>query len=159
MKLFWYTRVKRYLADCDTVSTAALQRKFNIGYALAAKTLDRLGDDGKIKFVGGKWYVVGSDALKLAEEENKEDSTVDFDALNAGLNVTFEKCNILDDAEPLGEFTEENVLKLFESKGKVSTAMLQVGFAVGYAQAADMLLDLANKGYVINNGDGWIKKQ
>lgn len=58
---------------------------------------------------------------------------------------------------PLSKFTEENVIKLLESNGYPSTAMLQREFGVGYAQAATMIDTLAEKGYIKHDGQRWLK--
>ena len=55
------------------------------------------------------------------------------------------------------KFTEETVLQLLESSGYLSTAMLQREFGVGYAQAAEMIDTLAEKGYVKHDGKRWVK--
>ena len=55
------------------------------------------------------------------------------------------------------KFTEETVLQLLKFNGYLSTAMLQREFAVGYAQAATMIENLAEKGYVKHNGQRWLK--
>ena len=56
----------------------------------------------------------------------------------------------------LSKFSEENVLNLLESNGFLSTAMLQCEFGVGYAQAAEMIDVLAEKGYIKYDGQRWI---
>lgn len=55
------------------------------------------------------------------------------------------------------EFTEENVLKLLDENGYISSAMIQHKFSVGYAQAAEMIDTLAEKGYVKLDGHKWVK--
>ena len=55
------------------------------------------------------------------------------------------------------KFTDETVLQLLESSGYLSTAMLQREFAVGYAQAAEMIDTLAEKGYIKHDGQRWLK--
>ena len=57
----------------------------------------------------------------------------------------------------LSKFTEENVMKFLESNGYLSTAMLQREFGVGYAQAAEMIDALAEKGYIKHDGQRWLK--
>ena len=57
----------------------------------------------------------------------------------------------------LSKFTEENVMKFLESNGYLSTAMLQREFGVGYAQAAEMIDTLAEKGYIKYDGQRWLK--
>ena len=58
MKFFIYSRAEKYVSGLETVSTAALQRKFQIGYAQASKIIDRLEADGKITRENGKWHVI-----------------------------------------------------------------------------------------------------
>jgi len=53
--------------------------------------------------------------------------------------------------------SEENVLKLLDENGYISTAMIQHKFTVGYADAAKMIDTLAEKGYVKHDGQRWIK--
>jgi hypothetical protein len=53
--------------------------------------------------------------------------------------------------------SEENVLKLLDENGYISTAMIQRKFEVGYAKAALMIDDLAEKGHVKHDGQKWIK--
>ena len=55
------------------------------------------------------------------------------------------------------KFTEENVLRLLEENGYISTAMIQRTFGVGYADAARMIDALAEKGYVKHDGQRWVK--
>ena len=55
------------------------------------------------------------------------------------------------------KFTEETVLQLLKFNGYLSTAMLQRKFAVGYAQAAEMIDTLAEKGYIKYDGQRWLK--
>ena len=55
------------------------------------------------------------------------------------------------------KFTDETVLQLLESNCYLSTAMLQREFAVGYAQAAEMIDTLAEKGYIKYDGQRWLK--
>ena len=57
----------------------------------------------------------------------------------------------------LSKFTEENVMKFLESNGYLSTTMLQREFGVGYAQAAEMIDILAEKGYTNHDGKRWVK--
>ena len=55
------------------------------------------------------------------------------------------------------KFKEETVLHLLKSNGYLSTAMLQREFGVGYAQAATMIENLAEKGYIKHDGQRWLK--
>ena len=57
------------------------------------------------------------------------------------------------------KFTEENVLKLLETNGKISAAMIQHKFGVGYADAAKMLDAIEKKGYIRHDGQRWISKK
>ena len=53
--------------------------------------------------------------------------------------------------------SEEDVLKILDENGYISTAMIQHKFTVGYADAARMIDTLAEKGYIKHNGQKWIK--
>ena len=53
--------------------------------------------------------------------------------------------------------SEENVLKLLNENGYISTAMIQRKFTVSYALAAKMIDVLAEKEYVKHDGRRWIK--
>lgn len=55
------------------------------------------------------------------------------------------------------KFKEETVLQLLKFNGYLSTAMLQREFGVGYAQAAEMIDALAEKGYIKHDGQRWLK--
>ena len=55
------------------------------------------------------------------------------------------------------KFTEENVLKLLEENGYISTAILQHTFGIGYGDAALMIDTLAEKGYIRYNEQRWVK--
>ena len=55
------------------------------------------------------------------------------------------------------KFTEDNVLKLLEENGCLSTAMIQHKFGVGYGKAAEMIDALADKGYIKHDGHNWVK--
>lgn len=55
------------------------------------------------------------------------------------------------------KFTEENVLKLLDENGYISSAMIQHKFSVGYADAAKKIDALAEKGYVKLDGHKWVK--
>lgn len=57
-----------------------------------------------------------------------------------------------------GKISEENVLKLLEDKGVISTSLLQRIFAVGYGRAAQMINTLFEKGCIVHTEHGWIKK-
>ena len=135
MTFFLYRKIKKYVEMEETVSTKKLQHKFNIGYAKASEMMDRLEADGKIKFANGKWYVLGGVRLKEAK-----DITEDTD--------------LPDEA---AEFTEENVLKLFTYYGAISASLIQRRFNVSYAQAAEMIDALAEKGYIKHDGQRWLK--
>ena len=55
------------------------------------------------------------------------------------------------------KFTVENVLKLLDENGYISSAMIQHKFSVGYADAAKTIDALAEKGYVKYDGHKWVK--
>lgn len=135
MKLFLYRKVKKYVDMEETVSTAKLQHRFNIGYAKASEMMDRLEGDGKIKFANGKWYVLGGVRLKEAKEITEDTDLPD---------------------ETAG-FTEENVLKLFTYYGAISASLIQRRFNVSYGTAAKMIDTLEEKGYIKHDGQGWVK--
>lgn len=58
-----------------------------------------------------------------------------------------------------GKISEENVLKVLEDKGVISTSMLQRIFAVGYGRAAQMIDLLSYKGYIVHTKTGWVKNK
>ena len=134
MKLFLYRKVKKYVAELDIVSVANLQKKFQIGYAKAIKILDRLVYEGKLSCIEGGKYVTKAYFMCEAEAIPVRDVTYRDD------------------------FTEENVLKMLDDYGRISTASVQNMFKVGYGRAATMLDELEEKGYIENNGSGWVKK-
>ena len=55
------------------------------------------------------------------------------------------------------KFTEDNVLKLLEENGCLSTAMIQHKSGVGYGKAAMMIDLLAEIGYIRHDGQRWVK--
>ena len=57
------------------------------------------------------------------------------------------------------KFTEENVLKLLETNGEISAAMIQHEFGVGYGKAAMMIDTLAEKRYIKHDGKRWVSKK
>ena len=52
--------------------------------------------------------------------------------------------------------SEEDVLKLLDENGYISTAMIQHKFTVGYADAAKMIDTIAEKGYIKHDGQKWV---
>lgn len=134
MKLFLYVRVKKYVNSQETVSEAKLQRKFKIGYGKAAMLIDRLSADGKIMRQNNKWYVLGGVYDRHPD-----------DVISISETAAVEK------------FTEENVLKLLNEHGFLSSALIQRHFKVGYGRAATMIDTLAKKGYVKFNAQKWVR--
>ena len=142
MALFLYRKIKKFAITQENVSTSMLQRKFNIGYAKAVKMLDKLEADGILKQKNGKGCTITSPSV---EECNSAEE------LSAAAAIA--SANLIG-----AEFSEENVLKLLEIKGMLSSSLVQRTFSVGYGRAASMIDNLANMGYIIHDGERWVKK-
>ena len=53
--------------------------------------------------------------------------------------------------------SEEEMLKLLDENGYISTSMIQRKFTVGYADAAKAIDTLAEKGHIKHDGQRWVK--
>ena len=105
-------------------------------------------------------YLQKSNDVIAWMKENLKEQTEDFREI---FESRFAPCPLEESKEfsvnrSYGKISEENVLKLLEDKGVISTSLLQRIFAVGYGRAAQMIDTLSEEGCIVHTEHGWIKK-
>ncbi len=139
-------------------SASLFQRKFRIGYSRAASIIDALEDAEVIGPANGsKPREVLISKKQYAEMIGHELPEVDNDFDNDDSREYFQED---DEDEEEEEEEEEELDDLFEEakelavkKGKISSAMLQRHFRIGYSRAAS-IIDTLEENKIIGPLDG-----